>query len=470
MSTPTPPPSRAELPREHLLSRWLRGVGPAQALHTTSLLLTGALGEDAALYIVDRDRAVVYWSPGAERLLGFRAAEVVGEHCLKASRCHACIQGCGIATHGAVAGAALVLHGADGRPVPVRKFAQAFTDEDGAFAGGIELLLPDAAAAPSAGAVSRPVFGGAVRFHGMVSQDAGMHRAFEVVRNVAATEATVLVRGESGTGKELVARALHFESRRKDEPFLAVNCAAISPSLLESELFGHTRGAFTGAVKDRAGLFQKANGGTLFLDEVAELPLDLQAKLLRVLQERVVVPVGGNVSVPVDIRVVAATHTSLRDAVARGRFREDLLYRLRVVPLFLPALRERTADIELLLWQFIERQNQTGPRRVERLHPDVLPLLRAHRWPGNVRELGNVVEYAFAVGRGPELAVADLPPDLVGSGPAAAPAPALPLSDDDERGRLVAALEAAGGHVGRAAERLGMSRPTFWRHRKRLGV
>jgi transcriptional regulator with PAS, ATPase and Fis domain len=302
----------------------------------------------------------------------------------------------------------------------------------------------------------------------MVSQDPGMHRAFEIVRNVAATEATVLVRGESGTGKELVARALHLESRRKDGPFLAVNCAAISPSLLESELFGHIRGAFTGAVKDRAGLFQQANGGTLFLDEVAELPLDLQAKLLRVLQERVVVPVGGNDPVPVDIRVVAATHTSLRDAVARGRFREDLLYRLRVVPIFLPPLRDRLGDIEILLWQFIERQNQIGPRRIDRLQPEVLTRLRAHRWPGNVRELGNVVEYAFAVGRGPAFSEADLPPDLVETARGAPPA--AHLTEDDERSRLLAALESAGGHVGRAAELLGMSRPTFWRHRKRLGV
>lgn len=467
MSTVPPQVERLEIAREALISRWLRSVGPAQALHTTAGLLARAFGDQVALYVVDRDQTIVYWSPGAERLLGFAAADVVGQHCLKASRCQACIQGCGVAAHGAVAGAPLVLHGADGSPVPVRKYAQAFTDAEGAFAGGIELLVPDGVEAPVRGG-PRPSFSGAVRFHGMVSQDPGMHRAFEIVRNVAATEATVLVRGESGTGKELVARALHLESRRKDGPFLAVNCAAISPSLLESELFGHTRGAFTGAVKDRAGLFQQANGGTLFLDEVAELPLDLQAKLLRVLQERVVVPVGGNDPVPVDIRVVAATHTSLRDAVARGRFREDLLYRLRVVPIFLPPLRDRLGDIEILLWQFIERQNQIGPRRIDRLQPEVLTRLRAHRWPGNVRELGNVVEYAFAVGRGPAFSEADLPPDLVETARGAPPA--AHLTEDDERSRLLAALESAGGHVGRAAELLGMSRPTFWRHRKRLGV
>ena len=190
------------------------------------------------------------------------------------------------------------------------------TGEEGALAETV-LLPPDAE-----------------EFHGLVSRDDGMRRAFQTIRNVAETDATVLVRGESGTGKELVARAIHLESHRAEKPFVAVNCAALTPGLLESELFGHLRGSFTGAVKDRKGLFQQAEGGTLFLDEVAELPLEMQSKLLRVLEDRVVTPVGASQELEVNVRVVAATHRALRREVDAGRFREDLMYRLRVVPVF----------------------------------------------------------------------------------------------------------------------------------------
>jgi two-component system response regulator AtoC len=185
-------------------------------------------------------------------------------------------------------------------------------------------------------------------FHGLISRSPAMRDVFTIIENAAETEATVLVRGESGAGKELVARAIHELSHRRDAPFLAVNCAALSANLLESELFGHVRGAFTGAIKDHHGLFQRAHGGTLFLDEIAELPLELQAKLLRVIQERNFVPVGGMISTPVNVRLVAATHRSLREEVKNGRFREDLMYRLRVVPIFLPPLRKRREDISVL--------------------------------------------------------------------------------------------------------------------------
>ncbi|RMH42623.1 MAG: PAS domain-containing protein [Deltaproteobacteria bacterium] len=445
------------------LSAWLDTVGADAAL--------AALADsvpDAAVFAVDRDQNVVLWSAGAEALLGYRADEVLGQHCLKANRCQQCMVGCGIAEHGAVDDVPIVLHRADGSVVRLRKTARALRDRDGAFAGGVEVLVPDRGAAEDAGAVPAGD-GEVVTYHGMVSADPAMHRAFETCRNVAQTDASVLVRGDSGTGKELLARAIHAESPRRGGPFVAVNCAALTATLMESELFGHVRGAFTGAVSDRKGIFRQADGGTLFLDEVAELPLDLQAKLLRVLEERAATPVGGSASIPVDVRIVAATHQSLRRRVAAGRFREDLMFRLRVVPIFLPPLRKRRVDIPILLWRFIRERNAAGPRAVDSVAPDAMRALLDHGWPGNVRELRNVVDYAFAVGRGPEIRRDELPPELR-EPPHAGAAAAAALAEPAEAAAIRAALRATGGHVGKAAERLGISRPTLWRKRKKYGL
>ena len=446
------------------LSDWLQQVGPEAALDALSELLP-----DAVVFAVDRHNHVTWWSAGAERLLGYKAEDVLGEHCLKANRCAQCSLGCGIAEHGRVQDIPLTLYASDGSRVKLRKTAIGFTDDDGAFAGGLELLVPDNAIAQP-----KPVGVADDRrqlFHGLLSGDSQMHQVFQAVRNVAETSVNTLVRGESGTGKELVARALHAESARRDGPFVAINCAALTPSLMESELFGHVRGAFTGAAQERKGLFEQADGGTLFLDEVAELPLDVQAKLLRVLEQRVVVRVGDDRERKVDVRIVSATHKGLRQQVADGNFREDLMYRLRVVPLFLPPLRDRQGDVELLLWHFIGRLNVKGPRLIDRIAPAAMRALLDHRWPGNVRELRNVVEYAFAVGRGVELSRAELPPELRES-VAVQSSPAAPqrLKPIDEAQRIQDAIAAAGGHLGKAAEMLGISRPTLWRKRRKYGV
>jgi len=456
-----------DVPRS--LSRWVRRVGPDQAFLGLAELMSTTLPDGTGAFAVDADRNVVWWSQGAEDLLGFAADEILGSHCLKANRCPQCMSGCGVGEHGRVEDVRLVMVGAHGAEVVVRKSGVAFYEADGTFAGTVEVLVPDGATERPKPPPPRPTWTeSAVHFHGLVTVDTGMRQAFEVLRNVAETDATVLVRGESGTGKELMARALHAESHRSGGPFRAVNCAALTPALLESELFGHVKGAFTGAVKERKGLFEQAHGGTLFLDEVAELPLDLQSKLLRVLQERVVVPVGGSRVVQVDLRVVGATHRALREEVKAGRFREDLLYRLRVVPIYLPPLRDRRGDVDLLLWHFIDQHNQRGPRRVRAVEPAAMRRLLDHDWPGNVRELMNVVQYAFAVGRGPGLGLLDLPPEfreMPGATTTPAPVPGL-----DEASRIAEALRQSHGHIGDAAALLGMSRPTFWRKRKKHGI
>ncbi|HET9933005.1 MAG TPA: sigma 54-interacting transcriptional regulator [Polyangiaceae bacterium] len=309
-----------------------------------------------------------------------------------------------------------------------------------------------------------------VLFEGMWTRDPGMKALYRLIERAAASEANVLIRGETGAGKELVAKALHERSARKSGPFRAINCAALPPNLLESELFGHERGAFTGAVRDSLGHFRAAQGGTLFLDEVAELPLELQSKLLRVVETRTVIPVGARDAIPVDVRLVAATHRSLRKEVEAGRFRADLMFRLRVVPLFLPPLRARAGDVALLTHKLLEGLAVRSPRRVEHVADSALSLLESYPWPGNIRELRNALEYALVMGDGPVLVPSDLPPEIADPRLEEAvplvnrPAPIAPEGDPDpERARIQRALDRAGGNRERAAKLLGVSRATLWR-------
>ncbi len=313
-----------------------------------------------------------------------------------------------------------------------------------------------------------------VVFHGMWTRDRQMKQLFRLIERVADDDVTVLVRGESGTGKELVAQALHAASGRKG-PLQAINCAALPPTLLEAELFGTVRGSFTGSTKDTLGLIRAAHKGTLFLDEVAELPLELQAKLLRVLETRQVLPVGANEPVAVDVRIISATHRSLRAEVEAGRFRADLMYRLRVIPLFLPALRERRTDIGLLAHQLLQDLNaRSRRRRVEAISPTAIEALEAWSWPGNVRELKNALHYAMAMGDGPVITASELPHELLDDAPRPKPATTTTISlrpnATPQRGLIEQALSEAGGQRDVAAEALGVSRVTLWRWMKETGM
>ena len=313
--------------------------------------------------------------------------------------------------------------------------------------------------------------------HGLVARSPVMLRIVHLVESLHRSEATVLVTGESGTGKELIARALHANSPRCTGPFVAVNCGALPGDLLESELFGHVRGAFTGAVRDRIGRFEMAKGGTIFLDEVGDIPLHLQVKLLRVLQERRFERVGESVPRPMDARVIAATNVDLAEAIRSGRFRDDLYYRLRVVPIHVPPLRERREDIPLIAQHLLAHIGGREGRALL-LSPDTLAAMLRHSWPGNVRELGNALEYAVATCTGQTIQIENLPAELrhgaEGVELAEPPRPE-PLSDalaEDpaERVRIVQVLEAARWNRGRAADILGMSRSTLWRRMKELGI
>ena len=312
----------------------------------------------------------------------------------------------------------------------------------------------------------------------LVGNSGPMQQVYEMVGRIASTKTNVLIVGESGTGKELVARAIHTESDRADAPFVALNCGAIPENLLESELFGHVKGAFTGAVGNKPGLFEAADGGTLFLDEVGELSLPLQVKLLRALQERTIRRVGGNSDRRVDVRIVAATNRRLEDEVAAGRFREDLYYRLNVIQLALPPLRERVEDLPLLVHHFIEKFARELGKPVRGISEEAMARLRAHAWPGNVRELENGIERAVALSRGEWIEAESLPPALgqaaEGKG-IAKPLPEGRIDLDDlvaeyERGLLLHALERAGGVKKRAAHALGISFRSFRYRLEKLGL
>jgi DNA-binding NtrC family response regulator len=311
-------------------------------------------------------------------------------------------------------------------------------------------------------------------FGALVGESAAMKRLYEMLGRVAETDASVLVTGESGTGKELVAQALHDRGRRQRGPFVAVNCAAMPETLLESELFGHARGAFTDAKVGRTGLFVQASGGTLFLDEIGELPLGLQPKLLRALQQRTVRPVGSDTEVPFDVRLVAATNVDLEAAVEAGRFREDLFFRIHVISVEVPPLRMRGNDVLLLAQRFVEEFAKHNDKRVSAITSAAAEKLLAYGWPGNVRELRNCIERAVALTQYEQITVEDLPEKLR----AAKRGQMVVVSDDAtdvvpleevERRYILRVLDAAGGNKASAARLLGLDRKTLYRKLERWG-
>jgi len=450
-------------------------LGPALAglvaiARQDSLLdLLGALNE--GLIVVDPALNVVAMNPAAEILLGRPGPELAGTPVCRLFGEHACPRD--------------VLEETLRSGVPIVDY-QTTIDLPGGRRGhvllrsaplragdgrdlGLALLLGDVTEVTDL----RKLVTGRDRYGRLVGRDPRMRELYALIGDVAGSEATVLIRGESGTGKELVARALHDNSPRAHGPFVAVNCSALTEHLLESELFGHVRGAYTGAVADRRGRFAEATGGTIFLDEIGDISPVVQVKLLRVLQERGVERVGDNRPLPVDVRVVSATHRDLEALVATGRVREDFYYRIKVVTLRVPPLRERREDIPLLAAHALERfAVRDGLPAAPALTEPALALLMAHTWPGNVRELENALDHALVLARGGPLAAAHLPPELRAGGRARSGlAPARPpVHSPQERELIEQALRATGWHRTRAARRLGIDRSTLWRKVREYGL
>jgi DNA-binding NtrC family response regulator len=306
---------------------------------------------------------------------------------------------------------------------------------------------------------------------GLIAQSPAMHAVLDLVERVAPTDATVLIQGESGTGKEVIAKAIHHASARATRPFVAVNCGAVPETLLESELFGYVRGAFTGAAGAKLGLFEEADGGTLFLDEIAEMPATLQVKLLRALQSGEIRRLGATQATTIDVRVIAATHGDLAALISQGSFREDLFYRLNVIQLVLPPLRDRREDVPALAEHFLARSAAKLAREL-RLSPQALERLLRYPWPGNVRELENAIERAAILARGDAITPDDLPPH-VSAGLQLGPSPALPRQTtlaEAERVLILQTLERFGRNHSGAAEALGIGRTTLWRKLKEYGI
>jgi DNA-binding NtrC family response regulator len=315
----------------------------------------------------------------------------------------------------------------------------------------------------------------ASHFNGLIGDSEPMRALHQQIQAVARGNWTVLIEGETGVGKELVARAIHAASPRRNGPFIAVNSAGLSESLMTSQLFGHRKGAFTGAVADQKGFFEEAAGGTLFLDEIGDMPPAIQAALLRVLQENEITRVGETWSRPIDVRVIAATHRNLLTEAAAGRFREDLLYRFRVARIHVPPLRQRKTDIPQLAAHFLQLAATMAGHSLSHIAPAALQCLMAHDWPGNVRELRAAIDFAAIYGRGPRLEAGDLPPELrnivatLPSAPVPGPADAEP-GDEDQTSRIRTALKRCRDNRSEAARLLGMSRSTFYRRLRELGL
>ena len=425
----------------------------------------------SGVYTVDQEMNLLSFNRSLERITGFRSEEVLGKKCMEVFRSDFCEAGCplkrSMRTGETLRGIEVNLRAKDGSVVPIASSTALLRDEDGRPIGGICSFrdLREVHAVPASQGQVRD-------FLGMVSKNHRMHEIFDLIETVAESDANVLIEGESGTGKELVARAIHRLSGRGEKPFLGVNCASLNENLMESELFGHIRGAFTGAVKDRMGRFEMAEGGTLFLDEVSEIGPHLQAKLLRVVQEREYQRVGETRARKADVRILSATNRRLKDLLAGGSFRDDLYYRLNVVSIIPPPLRDRKEDIPVLVDYFLDRSrdHRGGLRRS--FSPLAMRVLLEYSWPGNVRELENAVERARICSRGEVIEESALPAEIRRGGGTThrGARPAGQGPDEPKAETIREALSRCRGNREEAALLLGISRVTLWRRMKRLGV
>jgi len=421
-----------------------------------------------AVFVYNQDMEITHFNAAAEQITGHKKEEVLGQKCVLIFDKGLCLNNCELC---------MTVKAGENREV---RFHSPFLRKDGVrrtgeFHAGILERTPQGKAQVMVSLTDitelsrlRQELKSAHAFRHLIGKSPLMQDLFAAIRNVAEYDSTVCLYGESGTGKELVARAIHYESPRAEGPLVKVNCSSFSDSLLESELFGHVKGAFTGAAKDRRGRFEEAQGGTLFLDEVGDLTARVQVKLLRVLQEKEVERVGENVARKVDLRIIAATHMDLQQEVAHGRFRGDLFYRLNVIPLRLPPLRERREDVPLLANHFIKRWNQTQKKKVEGISTAALGTLMDHAWPGNVRELENTIEHACVKTAQRVLQAGDLPLHFREMA-----APALPTRKPRRRltkKQIVETLRACGRNQTQAAERLGIHRITLWRKMQALNI
>ena len=436
---------------------------PLSPIHATTILDSIADG----VFTVDATMHITYFNKAAERITGVPRQDAIGQYCFEVLRANICEKTCALkstfASGREIINAPVNILRADARQIPISISTAVLRDSNGKIVGGVESFRDLSPMEELRKEITRRY-----TFEDILSKNHRILALFDILPHIAESESSVLIQGPSGSGKELFARAIHNLSRRRVGPFVGINCGALPDTLLESELFGYVQGAFTDARKDKPGRFESARGGTIFLDEIDSMPLSVQVKLLRVLQEREFQPLGATTAVKSDVRVVAATKEDLAGRVQQRSFRDDLFFRLNVVTLELPPLAQRRDDIPLLVSHCIDKFNTLMVRNVTGVSDGVMRILMEHSFPGNVRELENIIEHAFVMCRDTELQVHHLPAALQRTPPVPSTVPA-PL-DDVARQVILDALQRHGGNKLATAGSLGIHRTSLWRKMKRYGL
>ncbi len=450
-------------------------------------MLLESIGD--GIFILDNNGHIVTWNPAMERITGFTSGEVLNQNCqiLNFNQCFEkdCPKGhhdCGIFKYGKVDPTECMLRHKNGHEINVTKNARVILDSKNNVLGVIEAVtdLTELKKTRLKMEEATRRLGELNRLQGIIGKSKIMQNVFTFIKASAASDATILIQGASGTGKELVAGAIHAIGRRRNKPFVIVNCSALSESLLESELFGHVKGAFTGAIQTRKGRFEEADSGTLFLDEIGEISPYIQIKLLRVLQQKEVERVGESKKRKVNIRIITATNKNLDVLVQQGKFREDLYYRLKVFPIYLPLLKQRKEDIPLLVNHFVSNNNKHTENKVKGVARPAMQAIMEYSWPGNVRELANAIEHAFVLCTDREIYLADLPLEIQNPSPVKPvtyrtqpdkPDGALPVIRSRLSGqKLIDLLTECNWNKAEVARRTGYSRASIWKYMKRWDI
>ncbi len=441
------------------------------------------------IILVDEQGDFIAANHSAQLMTGYTEDQLIGRSC-RILNCTGCeIKGigkgkdwCMLFSQGLVRDKKCMITDSRKQTIPIVKTATVLYDDTGQITGAVETLkdISENISYKNELDTIKRIYHIDDGFHGIIGRTPVMQNLFEHIQGVASLDTPVIILGESGTGKEMVAKALHEKGNRADKPFVKVNCAALSETILESELFGHVKGAYTGAANDRIGRFEAAHQGTIFLDEIGDIPLSVQVKLLRVLEEQMIQRVGDNRSIPINVRIITATNKDLEKMILQGEFRQDLYFRINVFPLTCPPLRHRKDDITLIIQHFISILAKKTKKNILGFTPQAMRIMVAYPWPGNIRELRNAVEYAFVLAKGKSIGTEHLPEKLLEHNPGTYTSPAIRPEESvvpaeisckqSEKAALVEALQKSDGNQTKAAQMLGVSRVTVWKRMKKHGV